>query len=379
MSDEKNLRITAQDKATNKLSALIAGRLAVIASKIDKGVEPSSDDVDALDRLDKVKTTLAALHQERSKKLEIALLCFTVLIFGGLAVVRLRSTSADFEVRATKIHLTLQTPQSTTLIPGELGQILSLKEARVAGADSVRPGAIADNGSFEVKALAPDAKTKVALSTEDSAVRLQEIALPGNSPMTIVVGVAYDGDLRGLTLATSGSQAVKVALGQVIPVQGSQSDPKVPRYGISPIRAEGNNLSLEFIPMKSESELTVFRDIHVSKIEFDEEQHSTVLGGNAFVKGGSDANVELKPSDQLTIQSDEPMLLRELTLTKGELKIRLSARKAKTLLLGEAPARNLIPTVFQWIRYRWPSELYAALSALVVAWLAIRKWMSSSE
>jgi hypothetical protein len=182
-----------------------------------------------------------------------------------------------------------------------------------------------------------------------------------------------------LTLRTSGSQPVKIALGQVIPVEGDLKDPKSPQYAISPIRAEGNNLTLEVIPTKSDRELTVFRDIRVSQIVFEDENHSTVLGGNAYVKGGADASVELKPSDQFTIQSGEPMFLRELTLTKGELKIRLSARNAKTLLVGEAPSRSLIPTMFQWIRYRWPSELYATLSALVVAWLAIRKWIGSSE
>jgi hypothetical protein len=44
----------------------------------------------------------------------------------------------------------------------------------------------------------------------------------------------------------------------------------------------------------------------------------------------------MRPSEQFAIQSDEPMLLRELTLTKGALKVRLSAQKAKTLSLGKA-------------------------------------------
>jgi hypothetical protein len=367
----------AKDKDVNKLSAMIAGRLSDIARKIDKGEEPSSEDVDTLDRLSKIKTSFAVLKREQSKWWEIALLCFVAVLFGLLAIVRLTSTAADIEIRSTKIKLTLQTPQSPSLVPGELGQILSLKEARIVGADSVMPAALADNGSFEVRAAVPETRSEKTLSTEDSAVRLQEITLPGNSLMKITVGVAYDGDLRGLTLATSGAQAVKVALGQVIPVERDSNNPGSTKYGISPIRAEGKDLSLELIPTKNDSELTVFRDIRVSQIDFEDENHSTVLGGNAYVKGGAD--VMLKPSDQFTIQSDEPMLLRELTLTKGELKVRLSAQEAKTLCLAGAPPRNLLPTVFQWIRYRWPSELYAGLSALVVAWLAIRKWMASAE
>ena len=369
----------AEDRGVDKLSAMIAGRLSDIARKIDKGEEPSSDDIDALDRLNKIKTSFSALKRERSKGWEIVLLCFVAFLFGLLSIVRLTSTAADIEIRSTKIQLTLQTPQTATLIPGELGQILNLKEARIDGADAVMPAAVTDNGSFEVKAFIPETKSEKGLSTEESAVRLQEIALPGNSLMKITVGVAYDGDLRGLILATSGAQAVKVALGQVIPVERDAKNPKLTQYGISPIRAEGKDLSLELIPTKSDYELTVFRDIHVSQINFEDENHSTVLGGNAYVKGGADADVILKPSDQFIIQSDEPMLLRELTVTKGELKVRLSAQKAKTLCLGNAPPRSLVPTVFQWIRYRWPSELYATLSALVVAWLAIRKWIGSSE
>jgi hypothetical protein len=377
MSDAKRYRTMVKDREVSKLSAMIAGRLSDIARKIDKGEEPSSDDVDSLDRLSKIKKSFATLKRERSKRWELVLLCFVALLSGLLAFVRLTSTAADVEIRSTKIQLTLQTPQSATLIPGELGQILSLKDARVAGADSVRPAAVAENGSFEVKAFVPETRSDKTLSTEESAVRLQEIALPGNSLMKITIGIAYDGDLRGLTLATSGAQAVKVALGQVIQVDRDPNNPKLMQYGISPIRAEGKGLSLELIPTKTDRELTIFRDIHVSQIDFEDENHSTVLEGNVYVKGGAD--VTLKPSDQFTILSDEPMLLRELTLTKGELTVRLSAQKAKTLRLGYAPPRSLIPTVFQWIRYRWPSELYATFSALIVAWLAIRKWIGTSE
>ena len=230
-----------------------------------------------------------------------------------------------------------------------------------------------------IKAFIPKIKSEKQLSAEESAVRLQEIALPGNSLMKITVGVAYDGDLRGLTVAVSGPNAVKVALGQVIPVESNANNSSLTQYGINSVRAEERTYGSKFIPTNSDRELTVFRDIHVSQIDFKDGDHSTILGGNAYVMDGAGAGTTVRPSEQFTIQSDEPMLLRELTLTKGALKVRLSAQKAKTLSLGSAPSYSLVPTMFQWIRSRWPSELYASLSALVVAWLAVRKWIDSSR
>jgi hypothetical protein len=294
-------------------------------------------DLDALERLKKIKTLSADLKRERSKAWELSLLCFIALLFGLSSIVRVASTVADVDIRSTKVQLTLQTPQAVTLIPGELGQILNLKEARIAGADSVMPAGVADNGSFEIKAFIPKIKSEKQLSAEESAVRLQEIALPGKSLMKITVGVAYDGDLRGLTLAAvSGPNAVKVALGQVIPVESNANNSRLTQYGINPVRAEGKDLRLEFIPTNSDRELTVFRDIQVSRIDFKDGDHSTILGGNAYVMDGAGAGTTMRPSEQFAIQSDEPMLLRELTLTKGALKVRLSAQKAKTLSLGKA-------------------------------------------
>ena len=73
------------------------------------------------------------------------------------------------------------------------------------------------------------------------------------------------------------------------------------------------------------------------------------------------------------------MLVRELTLAKGELKATLSAPHVTTLQLGEDSPRNLMPTLFEWIRFRWPNHFYATLSALAALWLATRRWWESSK
>ena len=72
------------------------------------------------------------------------------------------------------------------------------------------------------------------------------------------------------------------------------------------------------------------------------------------------------------------MIIRELTLSNGELKAIVSAGRATTILLGDDFPQNLMPTVFDWVRLRWPTQLYATLSALVALWLAVQRWLDSS-
>lgn len=380
MSALKRLLVAFKGSRPPNLPAMRKSRLADVSDKIKKGIEPSSDDVETLERLGKIDTAYADFDRQRRKKYEYFALCLTVLIFAALSILRVGSTPADLDVRAMKIHLMLTTPQSITLIPGEMGQILPLKEARVTGIESVPPEPRANNGTLEVRALTLLGKSpSTSVSAEDLAARLQEIALPAKSPISIVLGVAYDGDLRGLTLATSAANPIRVVFGEVIPLEGDAQEPGSLPYAIRSVRVAGKHLSLEFVPAKNVRQLTIFRDLRVSGVLFEDEDHSTILGGAAYVRGGVEQSVLLQPSDRLVVGSDEPLLIRELTLSGGELHARISARRASTLLLGEGPPRNLRPTLFQWIRYHWPGELYTTLSALVVAWLAIRKWAESGE
>jgi len=379
MSDSKQPPATEKGTVAEGLSYLFAKGLSDVTRDMNEGILPGSEDIDKLERLTKIKAFLATQGAGRRKRYELIALCLAILLFGALNLVRLRTTAADIEISATRVHISLDAQDATSLIPGETGQILALRHARVSGAEKILPPNVGENGSFEIKQLAASDSLALKRDPEDLAVRLQEIALPGGSSESIVAGVAYVADARGLTIETSGSTPVEAVFGRVIPIQTTPNGGKSLGYAISPVRVAGNNLSFELLPTKGTSELTVFRDIRVSQITFEDSGRSTILGGAAFIKGNSSAPIQLQPSDRFTIQSDTPMLLRELTLTKGELKARLSAPRAKDILLGDDSPRNLMPTWFQWIRYRWPSELYATISALIVAWLAIRRWMESSE
>lgn len=142
---------------------------------------------------------------------------------------------------------------------------------------------------------------------------------------------------------------------------------------------EGKDLQFALYPADELHELAVFRDVHVSSISFEDAGRSTILSGTAYIKGTGGNGLALRPSDLLVLSSTYRMLLRELTLTKGELKVILSVPKATTILLGEDSPRDLRPTLFQWILYRWPNQLYATVSALIAAWFALRRWWGSQE
>jgi hypothetical protein len=361
------------------LSEEIARKLTAVAAALRKGVPPSVEDLDALEALSRLKTLIPAHDNGRWKKIEIGLLCVTALLLIGIAFVRMPSTAVDLDVRATKVRLTLTNQRSATLIPGELGEILTLKQARVSGADVVLPPTVGESGSFELKQLAPSTERTSHGGSEDFTVRLQEISIPSDSPLTIVVGVAYAAGSRGLVFEASGSEASTARFGEVIPLGKEVQNEKTVRYAISPVRATGKNLTLELFPANAERVLTVFRDVNVSEVYFEDAGHSTILGGLAFIKSRGEASVPLQPSDRLTIRSASPMLVRDLTLTKGELKATLSAPHAATIQLGEDLPRNLMPTLFEWIRFHWPNQLYATLSALTALWLATRRWWGSSK
>jgi hypothetical protein len=378
MSKSKQSNPNSIAAAQEHLSQKVTRKLSEILNGINSGVQPSSEDMDALDRLSKLKAFSSAQRNQQRRKAEIGALCATTILFLGLSFLRLPSTSVDLDVRATKVCLTLPKERSTTLIPGETGQMLALKQVRVSGAETIDPP-MEGNGSFVIKELSHKAGFKANQDSKDLRVKLDEISIPEGSPYSIVVGVAYAADLRGLTIEASGSQPATAKFGEPIRAEGIAADPQSSGYGISPVYATGKNLVLELLPENNSQGLTVLRNTRVSQMIFEDDGHSSILGGSAHIKSETESGIRLQPSDRLTIRSDCPMLLRELTLKNGELRAILSAPRANTIEAGEDSQRNLMPTLFQWIRYRWPTQLYATLSALVAVWLAIRRWVRSSE
>jgi hypothetical protein len=213
----------------------------------------------------------------------------------------------------------------------------------------------------------------------DLAVRLQEVAIPSDGLFKLRVNLAYAAQSRGVVLHAIGEKPATAQFGEIIAIGSSENNTAQIRYAIRPVRVSGKDLEMELFPFNREGPLTVLRDVHVSEITFEAEGHSSILGGNATVKSRAETRIPIQPGDTLKIQSAMPMLVRELAFTKGELRVTLSTPNANTILLGDDPPRDLRPTLFVWVRFRWPTQLYGALSALAALWFALRTWWKSPQ
>lgn len=361
-----------------RLSQRKAQMLATIAQNLEKGAQPSSEQVDELERLGKLETILKSANARMRRRVELFALSVLVLVLIVLSFLRLSYTSVDVELRATEVRFNLEKGTSATLIPGETGQILTLKKATVSGIETISPIAATNGNSLQLRAAKlPERSSGKTAETYDPSVRLFAIVLPSDSSFAIHASVAYSGNSRGLNLTTDGTLPVKASFGEVIRIPSVAKQNQ--STGINQIAVEGKSLLFSLYPADELRELAVFRDLHVSSIGFEEAGRSTILSGTAYVRGRGSSSVALRPSDLLVLKSRNPMLLREITLNRGELKVIASVSKATTILLGEDSPRDLRPTLFQWILYRWPNQLYAVISALIAAWLALRRWWESPE
>jgi hypothetical protein len=367
---------TALKTLSHRRDALLAN----ISRNLEKNVSPTSEEIDEVERLDKLEAFFKPDSDQLNRILELTAASVVVLVLIGLCFVRVRSTSLDVELIATNARFSSE-GKSTTLIPGETGQILALKKAVISGIETISPETSANTGRLQLNAATFLNKTNNSNAPRnyDPSVRLFAIALPSDSTFSIDAGVAYSGSARGLNLEVNGPSPVNASFGQVIPVHSATTGTVVEATAINEVSVEGKDLQFTLYPADEHQELAVFRDVHVSSISFEDSGHSTILSGTAYVKGSGSGGIALRPSDLLALGSKVPMLLREMTLTKGTLKIVLSVPKAERILLGEDSPRDLRPTLFQWILYRWPNQLYATASALIATWLALRRWWRSEE
>lgn len=361
----------AEEILAESVSAEIAKQSASLARRVAEGHPIDADDIDRLDRLARIKALVDPGDGRRTRIVDLSLLSLTVLAVIGLAFIRLPSTSADLDVEATDVTLTLN-GEPTELIPGELGEVLYLNGARISGATDVDPPTRMRDGLVQLDALTP---TTPRLTADEAAVRLQEIALPSTGRVTVTVGLVYSLGSRGLRFDAIGKTPSVARLGEVIRLPAAPAG-SVP-YAIDPVGVSGKHLALQFFPVNPYSGLTVFRNIHVIGINFQNDGGSTILAGSAFIKSGAETGVPLQPGDNLTIKSSDAILLRELTFDGRKLKAVITAPHVTGLAIGAEAPRNLMPTIFDWIHSRWPGQLYAVISAFVALWLAARRWWAS--
>ena len=373
MSPSHSLR-----KAMRGLAAKKALLLAAAARELATDKKPSSDTLEHLKNIDKLEEQLRAGNAKLRKKLELIVVGVVALVLIALCLIRVKSTSVDIELHATEADFALSKGTSMTLIPGETGQILNLKRAIVSGIEAISPESPASAGRLDLRStesIEKDAATK-AEGHYDPSVRLYSIVLPSDSAFSVRASIAYSGNLRGLNLQAEGSLPIEASFGRVI--KANRED-KRESQGIEQLTVDGRSLDFTLFPADELHELAVFRDVHVSNLSFQKDGRSTILSGTAYVRGGSLTGQALRPSDLLVLIAQKPILLREVTLINGGLKVVASIPCASSILLGEDSPQQLKPTLFQWAIYRWPNQFYAALTALIAAWLAVRRWWESAE
>jgi len=361
-------------------------RIARITDALAQDNLPAPEDVDAAERLSKLKAVLPVADDRRHAKLFMASVVAVgaALLLLIAAFAKRPSTAVELDLRVARVELVPTERRTNLLLPGELGEVLALSQADVAGVEEVDPSATGEGENLHLHARVPVRADPRA----DLAVRLQELALPTSGPLTLVVGVAYGPGRRGLLLAAQGQTRATVRFGEVIPVnvsaekQDQRSDPESisTRYAVRPIRASGRLLRLELYPSDVLKPLTALRDVEVSEIRFtvaDAPGHSSVLGGTVFVSDLPEGRVIIQPGDQLEIKSDRSLWVRELTFSNGILKVAVSSPRTTSLRLGTDPPRDLMPSFFDWLRSRWPTQFYATLSAIIALWFALKRWWES--
>jgi hypothetical protein len=97
-----------------------------------------------------------------------------------------------------------------------------------------------------------------------------------------------------------------------------------------------------------------------------------------FVRDLGEHPLSIQPGDELDIVG-APLRIRQLIFKNGQFQVSLSSPKMSEIRLGVDPPRNLMPTVFERLSARWPTQLYATLSAIVLLWLAFKKWWKGAE
>ena len=368
---------TANITTTRKLlSAHLIEEVAKINRNLETEILPSKEQAATVERLAKILLALPPQDIHKTRRIDLLLLIIAVPILLALSFLRLPSAAVDLEVRATGVTLIMGGNHSDLLLPGETGQVLALSEARISGASEVSPAALGHDSTIELRTLALD-KELPDIRKVDLAIRLQDIVIPSDDPFKLRVGLAYAANSRGVLLNASGQKPATAQFDEVIPINNSEHEAKT-RYVLRPVTISGTDLEMQLFPFHSEGLLTVLRDVHVSEITFDDGGHSSILGGSILIKGRSDSKTIIQPSDNIVIRSAAPMLVREIIFEKDKLKVTLATVNANTILIGDDSPRDLRPTLFEWVRFRWPTQLYGTLSALVALWFAARSWWKSA-
>jgi hypothetical protein len=361
-----------KDTTENLIEAELDKQLSRVVAQIGEGKLPTAQQLNDIDGLSKLKTLFPARDNGGRKKAEIVFLILAATILLCSVYFRVSSTPVELDIHSSNVKVGLTEKRSDLLLPGEHGEIVALKYTSISGATKVDPPWVAHNGGI---LELPEGKPPSGSAGPNLAVRLQALTIPASGSFDLGIGVAYRLDSRGLVIVGSGGQPTMASFGEAIAGIGAQNT----QSAIRSVTVAGSELRIELFPVNTQTSFAALRDITVSNVGFEEGAGvSAILGGSLFVKSLSQSRIAIQPGDHLQIKSDQPMLIRELTFSKGQLETTISAPRATAILLGGEHPQNLMPSYFDWVRSRWPTQLYATLSALVALWLAVKQWWKPS-
>ena len=116
----------------------LSRRYHAVNEALQQKNSPATEDLEAIERYSKLKGLLPTTDS-RHRLLDVGVLLLIAFLVLICAFVRLPSTAVDLDIRATGVKVTLAGKRSELLIPGELGEILELNQARIYQAEQMLP------------------------------------------------------------------------------------------------------------------------------------------------------------------------------------------------------------------------------------------------
>ena len=373
------------DSPEQIVSDAIDRQLSTLAAEIFRHGVPSTNQLEELERLSKLHCFLLGRMKRphvRGRVFAIFFVLSAVVILLSLAYRRVSSSAVELDVKAANIEVDLTDSRENLLIPGELDEVLPLSHAEISGIEtSDGPLDLQIGETLTLRTLQPARQMNM-----DLAVRFQQLGVPKDGPFSLNMSTAYAPGGRGLILTTAAPQPSSAHFAIVVPRNPS----KVPQslkdataasdHIFNAVSASGRNLRIEMYPAQAQHAITILRNVEVKAIRFHTSQAdegSSILNGSAQVRDLGNS-ILIQSGDEVMVAGAR-LRVRELTFKDGQFQVSISSPSASLLFVGADPPRNVMPTLFERISARWPTQLYATLSAIVVLWIALAKWWKGTE
>jgi len=358
-------RVQSSQPASD-MAGILAGeiqrRRRELADKLAAGEVPSVDEINAVNALGEIKSSLPRRSLSKLGRVVLWTLSAVTLAIVAFAFIRVGATEVQLDIRMTGLTLDLQATDKEIQITGENEEVLVLKKADIL---SPHPN---------------DQPGSVARSRLESLTIPSGVCPSGRSDPPSPSGTPEPVPCRGSTLR------LQLAFDLVDPKDDVQSrgvlvgakstKPAQARLNwgdfATPVNWTGTDLRVAFYPASESKPLTVARNVRIARAIFG--GSNVILGGTVFVRNRPEPTVSLRPGDELLIDPGAPATVRQITLADGELRAIVSYPSATSVLLGDPHPRDLLPTVFDWLRASWPTQLYGAITAIAAAWVTLREW-----